>query len=56
VHGQELDAPAMESLIAACGRTPRRRDTLYRDVAAERRAAAFAAAPLAAPAYGAAAE
>jgi FO synthase len=56
VHGQELDAPAMESLIAACGRTPRRRDTLYRDVAAERRTAAFAAAPLAAPAYGAAAE
>jgi FO synthase len=54
-HGQELDAPAMEALIRAMGRTPRRRDTLYGRVSAERRAAAFTAPPLKAPRYGAAA-
>lgn len=33
-HGQELDAPAMESLIRSIGRVPRRRTTLYGTVPA----------------------
>jgi len=48
VHGQEFGPAAMEALIRAAGRTPRQRTTLYGDAAGERRAAAFAAAPLAA--------
>ena len=39
----------MEALISAIGRKPAQRTTLYQDVAAGRRAASFAAAPLAAP-------
>ncbi|MBN9511251.1 MAG: 5-amino-6-(D-ribitylamino)uracil--L-tyrosine 4-hydroxyphenyl transferase CofH [Alphaproteobacteria bacterium] len=46
-HGQEFPPAAMEALIASLGREPVQRDTLYRPVSAERRAAAFAAAPLA---------
>jgi FO synthase len=48
-HGQELPPEAMERLIRANGRTPRQRTTLYADAPAERRAASFAAAPLAEP-------
>jgi FO synthase len=55
-HGQELDAAAMETLIRDCGRAPRRRDTLYRDVPEDRIMAAFDAKPLAANRYGVAAE
>jgi FO synthase len=46
VHGQEMAPDAMEALIRGLGRTPRQRTTLYADAPAERRAAAFAAAPL----------
>ena len=45
-HGQEMTPQAMEAIIRAAGRTPRLRTTLYADAPAERRAAAFAAAPL----------
>ena len=48
-HGQEMPPEAMEALIRANGRTPRQRTTLYADAPAERRAASFAAAPLAEP-------
>ena len=48
-HGQEMPPEAMEALIRANGRTPRQRTTLYGDAPAERRAASFAAAPLAEP-------
>ena len=40
---------AMETLIRGLGRTPRQRTTLYGDAPAARRAASFAAAPLAEP-------
>jgi FO synthase len=46
-HGQEFSPEAMESLIASLGRTPQQRDTLYRPVAADRRARSYAAAALA---------
>ncbi|MCH8926781.1 MAG: 5-amino-6-(D-ribitylamino)uracil--L-tyrosine 4-hydroxyphenyl transferase CofH [Proteobacteria bacterium] len=46
LHGQELAPRRMEALIAALGREPRQRSTLYGPVPAERRAAAFAAPPL----------
>jgi FO synthase len=49
VHGQEMPPAAMEELIRGLARTPRLRTTLYADATAERRAAAFAAAPLAEP-------
>jgi FO synthase len=49
VHGEELPPAEMEALISAIGRTPAQRTTLYEDVAPERRAASFAAAPLLAP-------
>ncbi len=42
-HGQEFPPAAMEALIRSLGRTPRQRDTLYRDVAADRVAASFEA-------------
>ena len=48
-HGQEMPPEAMEALIRANGRVPRQRTTLYADAPAERRAASFAAAPLAEP-------
>jgi FO synthase len=40
---------AMEDLIRGLGRIPRQRTTLYADAPAARRAAAFAAPPLADP-------
>jgi FO synthase len=46
-HGQEFPPDRMEALIMVLGRLPQQRDTLYRPVAAERRAASFATAPLA---------
>ena len=46
-HGQEFPPAAMEALIRSIGRQPRQRDTLYRAVPAERRAASFTAAELA---------
>jgi FO synthase len=49
VHGQEMPPEAMEELIRSLGRVPRLRTTLYADAPAERRAAAFAAAPLSEP-------
>ncbi len=49
VHGEEVPPAEMEALIRSIGREPAQRTTLYEDVAAERRAASFAAAPLAAP-------
>ncbi|MCA3254033.1 MAG: 5-amino-6-(D-ribitylamino)uracil--L-tyrosine 4-hydroxyphenyl transferase CofH, partial [Alphaproteobacteria bacterium] len=45
-HGQEMPPAAMEALIAALGRLPRQRTTLYEPVAPDRRLAARAAAPL----------
>ncbi|MDO7843178.1 5-amino-6-(D-ribitylamino)uracil--L-tyrosine 4-hydroxyphenyl transferase CofH [Sphingomonas immobilis] len=45
-HGQEMDAVAMEALIAAAGRTPRLRTTLYGDAPPRQRFCAMAAAPL----------
>ena len=49
VHGQEMPPEAMEELIRGLGRTPRQRTTLYGDAPAARKAASFAAAPLAEP-------
>ena len=46
-HGQEWTPEQMEAVIASAGRTPAQRDTLYRPVAAERRAFARGAEPLA---------
>jgi len=48
-HGQEFPPEAMEALIRSVGRVPRQRTTLYDDAPADRRAASFAAAPLAEP-------
>ena len=48
-YGQELPPDAMEQVIRSHGRVPRQRTTLYGDVPAERRAASFAAEPLAEP-------
>ncbi len=36
VHGQEMTPAMMESIIRDIGRTPRQRDTTYRDVTEER--------------------
>jgi FO synthase len=49
LHGEELPPAEMEALISSIGREPAQRTTLYDAVAADRRAASFAAAPLAAP-------
>jgi len=46
-HGQEFPPAAMEALIRSIGRVPQQRDTLYRPVLEERRAASFVAADLA---------
>jgi FO synthase len=46
-HGQEFPPAAMEQLIRSIGREPQQRDTLYRPVPEERRAASFAAGELA---------
>ncbi len=48
VHGQEMDPPAMESIIRSIGRTPRQRDTLYGDVSDERFRTSFARRTIAA--------
>jgi len=48
-HGQEMPPETMEALIRANDRVPRQRTTLYANAPAERRAASFAAAPLAEP-------
>jgi FO synthase len=48
-HGQEMPPERMESLIRSLGREPRQRTTLYADAPAERREAAFSAAPLSEP-------
>src|SRR5262249_11769279 len=45
-HGQEFPPEAMEDLIRSLGRIPQQRDTLYRPVPDERRAASFGAADL----------
>ena len=49
-HGQELAPERMDALIRSIGRTPRHRDTLYRDVPAESIARSYGAPPLA-PVY-----
>jgi FO synthase len=49
VHGEELPPVEMEALIRSIGRVPAQRTTLYEDASEERRAASFAAAPLAPP-------
>ena len=46
-HGQEFPPDAMEALIRSIGREPQQRDTLYRPVPEERRAASLVAAELA---------
>src|SRR6186713_2525263 len=46
-HGQEFPPHDMEALIRSIGREPMQRDTLYRQVAEERRAASMIAADLA---------
>ncbi|MFO1159214.1 MAG: 5-amino-6-(D-ribitylamino)uracil--L-tyrosine 4-hydroxyphenyl transferase CofH [Reyranellaceae bacterium] len=46
-HGQEFPPDAMEKLILSIGREPQQRDTLYRPVPEERRAASFVAEDLA---------
>jgi FO synthase len=48
-HGQEMPPEAIEALIRANGRSPRQRTTLYGDASPDRRAASFAAPPLAEP-------
>ena len=48
-HGQEFPPEAMEALVRGIGRVPQQRDTLYRAVAADRRAASFGAVPLLPP-------
>jgi FO synthase len=45
-HGQEFPPHRMEALIRSIGREPMQRDTLYRQVAEERRAASMIAADL----------
>lgn len=46
-HGQEFPPEAMEALIHSIGRQPEQRDTLYRPVPEERRAASLVAEELA---------
>ncbi len=46
-HGQEFPPEAMDALIRRLGRIPQQRDTLYRPVPEERRAAAYGAPELA---------
>jgi FO synthase len=46
-HGQEFPPDAMEALICSIGREPQQRDTLYRPVPEDRRAASFVAEELA---------
>ncbi len=46
VHGQEMTPAKMEGIIRAIGRLPRQRDTIYRDVTAERYRASFLPRPI----------
>jgi FO synthase len=46
VHGQEMTPAKMEGIIRAIGRLPRQRDTVYRDVTAERYRASFLPRPM----------
>jgi FO synthase len=46
-HGQEFPPDSMEALIRSIGREPQQRDTLYRPVPEDRRAASFVAEELA---------
>ncbi len=46
MHGQELPPESMERVIAAAGRTPEQRTTLYGPVPADHRQRGFGAAPL----------
>ena len=46
-HGQEMPPEAMQAAIRAIGRTPLQRNTLYKEVPAERAAQSYGAAPLA---------
>ena len=45
-HGEELGVERLEAIIAACGRRPMMRNTLYQPVSQEREKAARMAAPL----------
>ena len=49
VHGEEMPPEAMDEVIVSCGRRPRQRTTLYGEVAADRVATSFGAAPLRPP-------
>jgi FO synthase len=46
-HGQEMAPERMDALIAACGRTPQQRTTLYDPAPQEQRIRSYAAEPLA---------
>jgi FO synthase len=46
-HGQEMAPERMDELIAACGRTPQQRTTLYDPAPPEQRIRSYAAEPLA---------
>ena len=46
LHGEETPPEMMEQIIAALGRWPRQRTTLYGDAPPERVAASFGARPL----------
>jgi len=45
VHGQEMTPEMMERIIREIGRVPRQRDTIYRDVPAERYRTSFTGLP-----------
>jgi FO synthase len=45
VHGQEMTPARMEGIIRAIGRVPRQRDTMYRNVTAERYQVSFLPRP-----------
>ena len=45
-HGQELPPPSMDELIAACGRIPQQRSTLYGTPPLAQRTRSYAAKPL----------
>jgi FO synthase len=46
LHGEEMPPEAMEEIIESLGRRPRQRTTVYGEVAADRVARSFGAAPL----------
>jgi hypothetical protein len=47
LHGQEMPPERMDEMIAACGRTPQQRTTLYGAAPAEQRSRSYTAEPLA---------